>query len=163
MRKVSPFLWFDREAEAAVNFYVSLFPSAKITNVNRYGEGAPGGAEAGSVMTIAFEIDGVTFVALNGGPAFKFNEAMSLSVDCDGQAEVDRYWAALSAGGEEGPCGWLKDRWGVSWQVNPRRLGELMQDPEPKRAKAAMDAMLKQKKIVIAEIEAAADAVTEQA
>jgi predicted 3-demethylubiquinone-9 3-methyltransferase (glyoxalase superfamily) len=159
MRKVSPFLWFDDQAEEAVAFYVSLFPNAKINNVTRYGEGAPG--PAGSVMTIQFEIDGVDIVALNGGPHFKFNEAVSLSVDCDDQAEVDRYWNALSAGGEEGPCGWLKDRWGLSWQVNPHRLGELISDADPRRAKAAMDAMLKQKKIVIAEIEAAADAVTE--
>ncbi|HKP78419.1 MAG TPA: VOC family protein [Phenylobacterium sp.] len=163
MPKVSPFLWFDHDAEAAVNVYVSLFPRAKINRVSRYGEGAPGGAKPGSVMTIEFEIDGVTFVALNGGPAFKFNEAVSLTVDCEDQAEVDRYWSALSTGGEEGPCGWLKDRWGLSWQVNPHRLGELIGDPDPKRAKAAMDAMLKQKKIVIAEIEAAADAATEEA
>lgn len=163
MRKVSPFLWFDDQAEEAANFYVSLFPNAKINKVTRYGEGAPGGATPGSVMTVQFEIDGVDFTALNGGPHFKFNEAVSLSVDCDGQAEVDRYWAALSEGGEEGPCGWLKDRWGLSWQVNPRRLGELLGDPDPRRAKAAMDAMLQQKKIVIADIEAAADAATSAA
>lgn len=162
MRKVSTFLWFDRAAEEAVNFYVSLFPDAKIKRVSRYGEGAPGGV-AGSVMTVEFEIDGVDFTALNGGPHFRFNEAMSLSIDCDGQAEVDRYWAALTAGGEEGPCGWLKDRWGVSWQVNPHRLGELLRDPDPRRASAAMDALTKQKKIVIAELEAAVDAATQTA
>lgn len=110
-------------------------------------------------MTVEFELDGQRFTALNGGPHFKFNEAVSLTVDCADQAEVDRYWAALSDGGEEGPCGWLKDRWGLSWQINPRRLGELMGDPDPRRAKAAMDAMLQQKKIVIAEIEAAVAAV----
>jgi predicted 3-demethylubiquinone-9 3-methyltransferase (glyoxalase superfamily) len=163
VRKVSPFLWFDSQAEEAANFYVSLFPNAKVTRVTRYLEGAPGGKPAGSVMTVEFEIDGVTIVALNGGPHFKFTEAVSLTIDCDSQAEVDRYWKALSEGGEEGPCGWLKDRYGLSWQVNPHRLGELISDPDPKRAKAAMDAMLKQKKIVLAEIEAAADAVTETA
>jgi predicted 3-demethylubiquinone-9 3-methyltransferase (glyoxalase superfamily) len=163
MRKVSPFLWFDNQAEEAAKFYVSLFPNAKINRVTHYGEGAPGGAAAGSVMTVQFEIDGVDITALNGGPHFKFNEAVSLSVDCDSQAEVDRYWNALSAGGEEGPCGWLKDRYGLSWQINPHRLGELLADPDPKRAKAATDAMLKQKKIILAEIEAAADAVTAHA
>jgi len=164
MRKVSPFLWFDKQAEEAVNFYVSLFPNAKINKVGRYPSDAPGGNTEGAVMTVQFEIDGVNFVALNGGPDFKFNEAFSLTIDCDSQAEVDRYWKALTAnGGEEGPCGWCKDRYGLSWQVNPHRLGELLGDPDRKRAKAAMDVMLKQKKIVIAEIEAAADAVSEHA
>lgn len=164
MRKVSPFLWFDKQAEEAANFYVSLFPNAKVTKVSHYPADAPGGNKRGKVMTVEFEIDGVTFVALNGGPDFKFNEAFSLTIDCDSQAEVDRYWQALTAnGGEEGPCGWCKDRYGLSWQVNPHRLGELMSDPDPKRAKAAMEAMLKQKKIVLAEIEAAADAVTADA
>jgi len=159
MPKISPFLWFDKEAEAAANFYASVFPNSKVNRITRYGEGAPGGAKAGSVMTVEFELDGLRVVALNGGPHFRFNEAVSLTIDCADQAEVDRYWAALSAGGEEGPCGWLKDRWGLSWQVNPHRLGELTGDPDPRRAKAAMDAMLKQHKIVIAEIEAAVAAV----
>jgi predicted 3-demethylubiquinone-9 3-methyltransferase (glyoxalase superfamily) len=159
MPKISPFLWFDHDAEAAANFYVSVFPNSKVNRISRYGEGAPGGAQAGSVMTVEFELDGLRAVALNGGPHFKFNEAVSLTVDCADQAEVDRYWAALSDGGEEGPCGWLKDRWGLSWQINPHRLGELTGDPDPRRAKAAMDAMLQQKKIVIAEIEAAVAAV----
>lgn len=164
MRKVSPFLWFDKQAEEAANFYVSLFKGARITSVSRYPTGAPGGNEPGDVMTVEFEIDGVSFVALNGGPDFKFNEAFSLTIDCADQAEVDRYWQALTAnGGEEGPCGWCKDRFGLSWQVNPSRLGELISDPDRRRAKAAMDAMMKQKKIIIAEIEAAADAVTERA
>ena len=159
MRKVSTFLWFDRDAEAAVRFYVSLFPNAKINNVARYPEGTTAGP-AGEVMTIEFEIDGADFVALNGGPHFKFNEAVSLSIDCESQAEVDRYWAALTAnGGEEAPCGWCKDRWGLSWQVVPRRLNQLVSDPDPRRAKAAMDVMMTQKKIVIADIEAGADAV----
>lgn len=162
MSKVSPFLWFDHgQAEAAVRFYVSLLPDAKITGISRYPENAPGGASKGDVMTVEFEIDGVSFVALNGGPDFRFNEAFSLSIAADDQAEVDRLWLALTDGGEEGPCGWCKDRWGLSWQVNPRRLGELLADPDPRRAQAAMGAMLQQKKIVIAEIEAAADAVTE--
>lgn len=164
MRKVSPFLWFDKQAEEAVNFYVSLFPNAKVTSLTRYPIEAPGGNAVGDVMTVGFEIDGVSFVALNGGPDFKFNEAFSLTIDCADQAEVDRYWNALTAnGGEEGPCGWCKDRFGLSWQVNPSRLGELMADPDPKRAKAAADLMMKQKKIIIADIEAAADAVTEKA
>lgn len=164
MRKVSTFLWFDREAEEAVNFYVSLFRNAKVTKTTRYPLQAPDAPPPGSVMTVEFEIDGVSFVALNGGPAFNFTEAVSLSIDCDDQAEVDRYWKALTAdGGEEGPCGWCKDRFGLSWQVNPHRLGELIADPDSRRAKAAMEAMMKQKKIVIAEIEAAADAVTEKA
>ena len=163
MRKISPFLWFDKQAEEAAKFYVSVFPNAKINKVTRYPDDAPGGNTEGSVMTVEFEIDGMSLVALNGGPDFKFNEAISLSIDCDGQAEVDRYWKALTDGGEEGPCGWLKDRYGLSWQVNPHRLGELMSDPDPKRAKAAMGAMMKQKKIILAEIEAAADAVTEHA
>lgn len=162
MRKVSPFLWFDKQAEEAANFYVSLFPNAKVTRVSRYPDDAPGGNRRGAVMTVEFEIDGVTFVALNGGPDFKFDEAISLSIDCADQAEVDRLWSALTAGGgQESVCGWCKDRFGLSWQVTPRRLTELMSDPDPRRAKAAMGAMMKQKKIVIAEIEAAADAVTE--
>lgn len=164
MRKVSTFLWFDHQAEEAVTFYVSLFKSAQITSTTRYAQEAPGAPPVGSVMTMTFEIDGASFVALNGGPHFKFSEAVSLSIDCDSQAEVDRYWAALTAdGGEEGPCGWCKDRWGLSWQVNPRRLGELLSDPDARRAKAAMAAMMQQKKIVLAEIEAAADAVTADA
>ena len=159
MSKVSPFLWFDHgQAEAAVTFYVSLLPNARITATHRYPDDAPGGNRKGDVMTVEFEIDGVSFVALNGGSEFKFNEAFSLSIAADDQAEVDRLWAALTEGGEEGPCGWLKDCWGLSWQVNPRRLGQLLSDPDPRRAKAAMGAMLKQHKIVIAEIEAAADA-----
>ena len=155
MSKVSPFLWFDHhKAEEAVKLYVSLLPNAKITKISCYPDDAPGGNRKGDVMTVEFEIDGVSFVALNGGPEFKFNEAFSLSIACDSQAEVDRYWDALTAdGGEEGPCGWLKDRYGLSWQVNPRRLGQLLGDPDPKRAKAAMGVMLQQKKIIIAEIE----------
>ena len=124
MRKISPFLWFDGQAEQAAKFYVSLFPNAKLGKVSRYPSDAPGGNAEGSVMTVEFEIDGVTVIALNGGPDFRFNEAISLSIDCDSQAEVDRLWKALTAdGGEEGPCGWLKDRYGLSWQVNPHRLG----------------------------------------
>ena len=118
MSKVTPFLWFDTEAEEAANFYVSLFPNSRITNVTRYGNAGPG--PAGSVMTISFEIDGMPVTALNGGPIYKFSEAVSLSVSCDNQDEVDRYWNALTSnGGQEGPCAWLKDRYGFSWQIVP--------------------------------------------
>ena len=160
--KISPFLWFDTQAEEAARFYVSIFPGSEILGLSHYGDWDAG--RKGSVLTVTFRLGKQEVVALNGGPQFKFTEAISLAVECETQEEVDRYWKALTAGGgEEGPCGWLKDRWGLSWQVNPRRLGELIGDPDPKRAKAAMDAMLKQKKIVIAEIEAAADAATEEA
>ena len=155
MRKISPFLWFDGQAEDAAKFYVSLFPNAAISKVSRYPADAPGGNSEGAVMTVEFEIDGVTFVALNGGPDFKFNEAVSLSVDCDGQAEVDRYWKALTEGGEEGPCGWLKDRYGLSWQIVPTVLGELMTGGDPARAKRVAEAMLKMVKLDVAALEAA--------
>ena len=148
MPKISPFLWFDTQAEEAAKFYVSVFPGSKITKVSRYGEGGPG--PKGSVMVVEFVLDGQTVLALNGGPQFKFNEAISLNVDCKDQAEVDRYWKALGAdGGEEGPCGWLKDKFGLSWQVNPTILTEMLDDPDPKKAKRVMDAMMKMKKIEI--------------
>lgn len=163
MPKVTPFLWFDKQAEEAANFYVSLFPGSKITATHRYPAESPAGNAVGAVMTVEFELDGVRYIALNGGKDFKLDEAFSLSISCADQAEVDHYWQALTADrGEEGPCGWCKDRFGLSWQVNPSRLGELLADPDPRRAKAAMEAMLKQHRIVIADIEAAADAVTEQ-
>ena len=155
MRKISPFLWFDGQAEDAAKFYVSLFPNAAISKVSRYPADAPGGNSEGAVMTVEFEIDGVTFVALNGGPDFKFNEAVSLSVDCDGQAEVDRYWRALTEGGEEGPCGWCKDRFGVSWQITPRRLIELTTNPDPAVSRPATEAMMTMRKIDIAALEEA--------
>jgi predicted 3-demethylubiquinone-9 3-methyltransferase (glyoxalase superfamily) len=148
MPKISPFLWFDDQAEEAAKFYVSVFPNSKVKTIARYGEAGPG--PKGSVMTVAFELDGQEFIALNGGPQFKFTEAVSFSVDCKSQEEVDLYWKKLSAGGEEGPCGWLKDRYGLSWQINPRVLGEMLSDPDPARSKRTMEAMLKMKKIDIA-------------
>lgn len=156
MSKVTPFLWFDSEAEEAARFYVSLFPNSRLGTITRYGSAGPGPED--SVMTVEFELDGIPFTALNGGPHFKFNEAVSFSIECDSQAEVDEYWAKLTDGGEEGPCGWLKDRYGLSWQVNPTRLSELLRDPDPARSQRVMAAMLKMKKIEIAELEHAAAA-----
>ncbi len=147
MQRISPFLWFDHQAEEAARFYVSVFPGSKIVKVTRYGEAGPG--PKGSVMTVVFELDGQEFIALNGGPQFKFTEAISFSVGCETQEEVDRYWKKLYDGGEEGPCGWLKDRYGRSWQINPIILGELLADPDPAKAKRVMEAMLKMKKIDI--------------
>jgi predicted 3-demethylubiquinone-9 3-methyltransferase (glyoxalase superfamily) len=154
MSKVTPFLWYDSEAEEAARFYVSIFPNSNVGTITRYGSAGPG-AE-GSVMTVEFVLDGQPFIALNGGPHFQFNEAVSFSIDCDRQAEVDDYWSRLSEGGEEGPCGWLKDRFGLSWQVNPARLGELLRDSDRARSQRVMTAMLKMKKIDIAELERAA-------
>ena len=147
MPRITPFLWFDTQAEEAANFYVGVFPNSRIVTITRYGEAGPG--PKGSVMTVVFELDGKEFIALNGGPQFKFNEAISLSVECKSQEEVDRYWNRLSAGGEEGPCGWLKDRYGLSWQVNPTVLGQMLGDPDPARSKRVMEAMLRMKKIDI--------------
>ena len=154
MTRITPFLWFDTRAEEAAKFYVSIFKNSKLGKAARYGEAGPG--PAGSVMTIEFELDGQPFIALNGGPQFKFTEAISFSIACKTQSEVDHYWEKLSAGGEEGPCGWLKDKYGMSWQVNPTILGELLSDPDPKKAKRAMAAMLKMKKIDIATLKKAA-------
>jgi predicted 3-demethylubiquinone-9 3-methyltransferase (glyoxalase superfamily) len=153
MTKITPFLWFDTQAEEAARFYVSVFPNSKIVKIARYGEAGPG--PAGSVMTVAFELDGQPFIALNGGPHYKFTEAISFSVNCKTQSEVDEYWTKLSEGGEEGPCGWLKDKFGLSWQVNPTILGEMLSDPDPEKAKLVMGAMLKMKKIDIAELKKA--------
>jgi len=154
MPKLTPFLWFDTEAEEAAEHYTSIFPNSRITEVARYGSAGP--REAGSVMTVAFELDGQRFVALNGGPEFSFSEAISFVVNCETQAEVDEYWSKLSDGGEEGPCGWLKDRFGLSWQIVPTRLMELLTDPDKERAQRAMAAMLNMGKIQIAELEQAA-------
>jgi predicted 3-demethylubiquinone-9 3-methyltransferase (glyoxalase superfamily) len=153
IQKISPFLWFDNQAEQAAKFYVSVFPNSKIVGVSRYGDGGPG--PKGTVMTVTFELHGQRFIALNGGPQFTFTEAISFSVDCKTQEEVDRYWEKLSDGGEEGPCGWLKDRYGLSWQINPTVLGQMLSDPDPEKAKRAMEAMLKMKKIDIAALERA--------
>src|SRR5262249_40555378 len=145
--------WFDTQAEEAAKFYVSIFRNSKIVSIARYGEAGPGPAR--SVMTVEFELDGQPFIALNGGPHFKFNEAISFSIDCKTQSEVDEFWEKLSAGGEEGPCGWLKDKYGLSWQVNPTILGEMLSDSDPEKAKRVMSAMLKMKKIDIAVLEKA--------
>jgi predicted 3-demethylubiquinone-9 3-methyltransferase (glyoxalase superfamily) len=147
MPKISPFLWFDTQAEEAANFYVGTFPNSRIVTIAHYGEAGPG--PEGSVMTVAFELDGKEFIALNGGPIFKFTEAVSFSVACKSQEEVDRYWSKLSDGGEEGPCGWLKDRYGLSWQITPTILGEMLSDPDPAKSKRVMEAMLTMKKIDI--------------
>ena len=154
MQKITPFLWFDTQAEEAAKFYVSVFPKSRILKTARYGDAGPG--PKGSVMTVEFELDGQRMIALNGGPHFKFTEALSLSVSCKDQKEVDRYWTKLSQGGEQGPCGWLKDRYGLSWQVNPTILGKLIASPDAKKAKRVMEAMLKMRKIDIAALKAAA-------
>ena len=155
MAGIVPNLWFDNEALEAAEFYVSVFPNSHVTNVSYYGEG--GMREAGMVMTVDFELDGQAFTAINGGPQFRFVEAVSFLVPCADQAEVDHYWQRLTDGGEEGQCGWLKDRYGLSWQITPTRLGELLGDPDPKRAQAAMRAMLSMGKIDLDAIRAAAD------
>ncbi|GHG61159.1 VOC family protein [Streptomyces griseocarneus] len=147
MQKITPFLWFDDQAEEAVRHYMSVFGDSRIVDVQRYGEAGPG--KAGTVMTVTFELAGQQFIALNGGPHFTFNEAVSLSVDCVTQEEVDELWEKLGAGGEEGQCGWLKDRFGLWWQVNPRKLNELLSDPDPVKAGRVMKAMLQMKKIDI--------------
>ena len=156
MQKISPFLWFDSQAEEAANFYVSLFDDAEITNVATYPEGTPG--PAGQVMTVSFRLAGQEFTALNGGPEFRFTEAVSFYVRCKDQDEVDHFWTQLTEGGEESQCGWLKDRFGLSWQIVPDRLGELLGDPDPARSQAAMQAMLQMSKIEIKTLEDAANA-----
>lgn len=159
MSKIAPCLWFDGKAEEAANFYVSLFPDAAILTVSHYGEGAP--FPAGTAMMVEFRLAGQRFQALDGGPQFKFSEAVSMSIDCEDAAEVDRYWNALTAaGGAEGPCGWLKDRFGVSWQVVPQGLGALVSDPDPARAARALQAMFGMKKLDLAAMRAAADGVS---
>jgi predicted 3-demethylubiquinone-9 3-methyltransferase (glyoxalase superfamily) len=151
--KISPFLWFDSEAEEAANFYTSLFDDSEILNVSRYGGEGPG--DEGKVMTITFRVAGLEITGLNGGPAHKFSEGISLFVNCDTQEEVDELWEKLTAGGEEGPCGWLKDRWGLSWQIIPSALGRLLQDEDPEKANRVMKAMLEMKKIDTAVLEKA--------
>ncbi|MDE1939389.1 MAG: VOC family protein [Alphaproteobacteria bacterium] len=155
MQKITPFLWFDREAEEAANFYVSIFKNSKIVNISRYPEGAPN--PAGAVMTVEFQLDGRDFIALNGGPHFKFTEAISLSVSCETQAEVDELWARLTAGGEEGPCAWLKDKYGLSWQIVPTALPRLLKDKDRSKASRVMQAMMKMKKIDIGKLQEAYD------
>jgi predicted 3-demethylubiquinone-9 3-methyltransferase (glyoxalase superfamily) len=153
MQSITPCLWFDTEGEEAAAFYTSLFPNSRIVEVARYGEAGP--RAAGTVMTVLFELDGQEFTALNGGPEFSFNEAISFQVSCRDQEEVDRYWSALAAGGEEGPCGWLKDRYGVSWQIIPEALPRLLGDPDREKAQRVMQAMLGMRKIEVDELERA--------
>lgn len=159
MPKIVPCLWFDGQAEQAAAHYTAIFPDSKILGVTRYGPGTPG--PEGSVMTVNFSLDGQQFVALNGGPQFTFTEAVSFQILCADQDEVDYYWDRLSDGGQEGPCGWLKDRFGLSWQVVPTLLLELIEDPDPDRAQRATQAMLGMSKIEIAELLQAADQVSD--
>jgi predicted 3-demethylubiquinone-9 3-methyltransferase (glyoxalase superfamily) len=151
MPKITPWLWFDTEGEEAARFYTSVFPNSRITDVSRYGSAGP--RPEGTVMTVSFELDGQEFVALNGGPEHTFTEAISFQVDCETQADVDTFWSKLSEGGEEGPCGWLKDRFGVSWQIVPSALPELLGDADRERSQRVMQAMLKMKKIDIDALE----------
>jgi predicted 3-demethylubiquinone-9 3-methyltransferase (glyoxalase superfamily) len=148
MNKITPFLTFNDQAEEAVNFYVSIFKNSKILGTNRYAEGGP--MPAGTLMSASFVLDGREYMALNGGPQFTFTDGFSLFVECETQAEVDEYWEKLSAGGEKGPCGWLKDRFGLSWQVIPSALGELLGAEDPRKAQNVMQAMLQMSKIDIA-------------
>jgi predicted 3-demethylubiquinone-9 3-methyltransferase (glyoxalase superfamily) len=154
-QKITPFLWFDNNAEEAMNHYVSIFKDSRIVDIRRYGDAGPG--PKGSVMTGTFEIEGQQFMALNGGPHFKFSEAISLFVNCGTQAEVDDLWDKLSAGGQESRCGWLKDKFGLSWQIIPTALGEMLGDPDPKKAGRVMQAMMKMGKIDVALLQAAYD------
>lgn len=148
MKKITPFLWFDTQAEEAMNFYVSVFKNSKARDVSR--------GPDGKAFTVSFELDGQEFMGLNAGPQFKFNEAISMYVNCEDQAEVDYFWEKLTAdGGEESMCGWLKDKYGLSWQIVPRQLGELMGDPDPAKSQRVMQAMLKMQKIIVADLERA--------
>jgi predicted 3-demethylubiquinone-9 3-methyltransferase (glyoxalase superfamily) len=155
--RIIPNLWFDTEAEEAAGFYISVFKNSRIVNVTHYTDAGP--READMVMTVEFELDGHRFVGINGGPQFKFDEAVSFQINCESQEEVDYYWERLSEDGEEGPCGWLKDRYGLSWQVVPTGMEELFADPDPERARRAMEAMLKMSKLDIAALRSAADGV----
>ena len=155
MQKITPCLWFDNNAEEAVNHYLAIFKNSKINKVLRCGDGGPG--PKGSLLTIAFQLEGQDFIALNGGPIFKFNEAISLSVDCQSQIEVDDLWEKLSDGGQESQCGWLKDKFGLSWQVVPSALVEMLQDPDPEKSKRVMAAMMQMGKIDIAKLKQAYD------
>jgi len=156
MQKITPFLWFNNDAEEAVEFYRSIFKNSKTNRVARYGSAGPG--PAGSVMTIEFELEGLLFTALNGGPEFKFNESVSFVVNCETQAEVDEYWEKLSAGGATNVCGWLKDKYGLSWQITPTILLKYVSDPDPVRSQRVMKAMMEMTKIDIAKIQQAYDA-----
>ena len=155
LQPITPFLWFDSQAEEAANFYTSIFPNSKIVKVVRYGPAGPG--PAGSVMTVEFQLQGQSFVALNGGPRFKFTEAISFVANCQTQEEVDAYWEKLSAGGAEVACGWLKDKFGLSWQIVPTALPKLLSDPDPARSGRVMKAMLTMKKLDIRALQRAYD------
>jgi predicted 3-demethylubiquinone-9 3-methyltransferase (glyoxalase superfamily) len=156
MPKITPFLWYNTQAEEAAKFYTSIFPNSKINHVSRFNDAGPGANE--TVMVVQFELDGKPFLALNGGPHFKFTEAVSFTIDCKNQQEVDHYWEKLTAdGGQESMCGWLKDKYGLSWQVTPTILAELMSDPDKQKAKRTMEAMLKMKKMDIATLQRAHD------
>ena len=157
MQKIVPNLWFDTQAEEAAHFYISVFGGGRVVSVARYPEGAPG--PAGEVMTVEFELRGQRFVGINGGPQFSFDEAVSFQINCEDQDEVDYYWDKLSDGGKEGPCGWVADKYGLSWQVVPTGMDELFADPDPDRARRAMEAMLKMSKLDIAALRNAADGV----
>ena len=153
MQKITPFLWFDNNAEEAANFYVSIFKNSKIVNVARYGDAGPG--PKGTVMVVTFQLEGQEFLALNGGPLFKFNEAISFVVNCETQAEIDEFWEKLSAGGEKSRCGWLKDKYGLSWQVVPTILEKMYQDRDPEKSQRVMQAMLQMDKMDIATLKRA--------
>jgi len=157
MQKITPCLWFDSNAEEAVNFYASVFKKSKIGKISRYGEEGYEihGKPAGTVLTVEFELNGQTFTALNGGPVFKFNEAISFQVSCKSQKEVDYYWEKLSEGGEKGQCGWLKDKYGVSWQIVPTVLGEMLQDKVTKKSERVMKALLQMEKLDIKKLKQA--------
>jgi len=154
MKKITPFLWFDNQAEEAMNFYVSVFKNSKVLGVSRYGDAGPGAK--GSVMTASFELNGQEFTALNGGPEhYGFTEAISFFVDCESQQEVDYLWEKLTEGGERGPCGWLKDKYGLSWQIVPSALGEMLGDKDPAKSQRVMQAMLKMSKLDVAKLKQA--------
>ena len=156
-QRITPNLWFDTQAEEAARFYISVFDNSRIVSVAHYTDVGPG--EPGTVMTVEFELDGQRFVGINGGPQFTFSEAVSFQINCEDQDEVDYYWEKLSEGGSEGPCGWLKDRYGLSWQVVPTGMEELFNDPDPTRAQRAMQAMLGMGKLDVAALRSAADGV----
>jgi predicted 3-demethylubiquinone-9 3-methyltransferase (glyoxalase superfamily) len=157
MQKITPFLWFDNNAEEAVSFYVSIFKNSKVLGVSRYGEAGPG--PKGTVMTASFQIDGQEFVALNGGPLFKFSPAISFVVNCETQAEVDEFWEKLSADGEKQQCGWVKDKYGLSWQIVPTILPKLATDKDPEKVKRVMEAMMKMHKLDIQGLQRAYDGI----
>lgn len=155
-QKIQPFLWYDGEAEDAANFYCSVFKNSSVGHISRYGENAPGGAKPGSAMSVSFTLDGLKFIALNGGPMYRFSEATSFMVTAETQEEIDELWEGLTKeGGKEGPCGWLKDKFGLSWQVTPPVLGRYLSDEDREKAGRVMKAMMGMKKIVIADLEAA--------